>query len=321
MNFFRLIFSEEFIFTAIQLTIPILFAAMAALISNKAGISNINIEGSMSVSALIGALVSFYSQSFMLGMLAGIATGVLMGMILAFCAHILKTDSVLSGVTLNIFATGFVVFLMYAVLGTKGDTTSAPSVQIPYLYIPWLSDIPYLGLLFSQNILFYIAVAVVVLVSIMLKKTKMGLRLKSVGFNPVASDSVGISVARTQLVALILAGVCAGLGGVFLSMAYLDTFNSGMVAGRGFIGLAAEAMGAGQPLMTVLFAFIFGIVTAFSTFAPIEFGIPYELVNALPYLITIIALIIIGVKNKVKDPTKAPKLKAEGRKNEKSMGK
>ncbi len=299
MKFFEMIFSQEFLMTSIQLTIPILFASMAALVSNKAGISNINIEGSMSVSALLGALVSFYTKSFLVGILAGILTGVIMGMILSYCAHKLKTDSVLAGVALNIFATGFVIFLMYTLIGSKGDTTDAPSTQIPYLNVPYLSDIPYVGVLFKQNLLFYIAILSVVLVSFILKRTKLGLHIKAVGFNSPAARSVGIKVERTQLYALIIAGVFAGLGGVFLSMSYLSTFNGGMVAGRGFIGLAAEAMGAGKPYLTLLFSFIFGAVSAFSIEAKTVLNIPYQLLNTLPYVMTILALLLYSLKSKL----------------------
>ncbi len=297
MKVFEMLFSKEFLYTSIQLTIPILFAALAALISNKAGILNINIEGSMSVSALIGALISFFTQSYFWGILGGVATGILMGIILAYCTHKLKTSSILTGVALNIFATGFVIFLMYAILGTKGDTTSAPSYSIPYIKIPYLKDIPIIGVLFEQNLLFYIAILSTIVVSLFLKKTKMGLLIKAVGYNPIAAKSVGISIEKTQYIALIIAGVFAGLGGVFLSMSYLSTFNSGMVAGRGFIGLAAEAMGAGQPFLTMLFAFIFGIVSAFAINAQTALNIPYELLNTLPYLMTILALILYSIRN------------------------
>ncbi|NLT01327.1 MAG: ABC transporter permease [Acholeplasmataceae bacterium] len=295
MKIFEMLFSEEFFYTSIQLTIPILFAALAALISNKAGILNINIEGSMSVSALIGALISFFTQSYIWGILGGIGTGILMGILLSICTHKLKTSSVLTGVALNIFATGFVVFLMYSILGTKGDTTSAPSYAIPYIKIPYLKDIPIIGVLFEQNLLFYIAIISVISISTFLNKTKMGLLIKAVGYNPIAAKSVGISIEKIQLIALIIAGVFAGLGGVFLSMSYLSTYNSGMIAGRGFIGLAAEAMGAGQPLLTIIFAFIFGIVSAFAINAQTALNIPYELLNTLPYLMTILALVIYSI--------------------------
>jgi ABC-type uncharacterized transport system permease subunit len=307
MKVIELLFSEEFLFTSIQLTVPILFAALAALIANKSGIVNINIEGSMSVSALVGALISFYTKSYFFGILAGIITGIIMGMILAFCGHKLKTDTTLSGVALNIFASGFVVFLLYAILGTKGDTTAAPSTAIPYLRIKFLKDIPYIGVLFEQNLLFYLAIFTVVLLSLLINKTKLGLHIRSVGYNAEAARSVGISVEKTQLIALIISGALSGLGGVFLSMSYLSTFNSGMVAGRGFIGLAAEAMGAGNPFLTLVFSYLFGAVSAFAISAQIALDIPYELLNTLPYLMTILALVFYSLQKNKKRVKKGKK--------------
>jgi simple sugar transport system permease protein len=317
MKLIEMLFSEEFLFTSIQLTIPILFAALAALISNKSGIVNISIEGSMTVSALVGALISFYTQSYLFGILAGIAAGILMGIILAFCGHKLKTDTTLTGVALNIFASGFVVFLMYTILGTKGDTTAAPSTIIPYIKIRFLKEIPFIGVLFEQNLLFYIAIVSVFLLRFVINKTKIGLQIKAVGYNFEAAKSVGISVEKTQLIALIIAGAFSGLGGVFLSMSYLSTFNSGMVAGRGFIGLAAEAMGAGNPLLTLLFSYIFGAVSAFAISAQIAIDVPYELLNTLPYLMTILALVFYSLKKN----KRSLKVRKKGESNEKSMGK
>ncbi len=298
MNIWQLLTSNQFIGTCLSLSIPILFASLAALVSNKAGILNINIEGSMSVSALMGALASFYIKSWAVGALCGVASGILMGMLLYYCAHNLKTNSVLSGVALNIFATGLCVFVMQALLGSKGNTEAAPSTRIPDISIPFLKDIPLLGAVFEQSVLFYLAVLSVVVVDVLLKRTKLGLRIRAVGYNPQASLSVGISVKKTQFTALVIAGVFAGLGGVYMSMAYLGTFNSGMIAGRGFIGLAAEAMGSGIPYLTMLFTFIFGIVTAFSISAQTALNVPYELLNTLPYLMTVIALVIFSVRNK-----------------------
>ena len=313
MNIWQLLASNQFIGTCLSLSIPILFAALAALVSDRAGVLNINIEGSMSVSALAGALASYYTQSWILGALCGIVSGVLMGMLLYYCVHGLKTNSVLSGVALNIFATGLCVFVMQALLGNKGNTEAAPSTRIPDISVPFLKDNPVLGAVFEQSLLFYLAILSVVVIDVVIKRTRLGLRIRAVGYNPAASLSVGISVKKTQYTALVIAGVFAGLGGVYMSMAYLGSFNSGMIAGRGFIGLAAEAMGGGIPYLTMLFTFIFGIVTAFSISAQTALNVPYELLNTLPYLMTAIALIIFSLKNKKRIQ------KREGEEDEKSV--
>lgn len=287
------IFSESFFASAIMFALPILFASYAALVSNKAGILNINIEGSMSVAALTGALASHYSGNWLLGMLCAVAAGVAMSLIMAVASLLLKTNPTLVGIALNTLATGLCVFILYSTLGVKGDSSMAPSAMIPDLRIPLLCDIPFVGrVLFSQNLLFYLAIVAGVALKLLLDKTRLGLHIKAVGYSPATARSVGINVSRTKTGALVLGGVFAGLGGAYLSMAYLSYFSAGMVAGRGFIGLAAEAMGGGMPGLTTLFAFLFGAVDYFAVGAQAVLGIPYELLNTLPYIMTVIALII-----------------------------
>ncbi len=290
------IFSENFLYSAILFSLPILFAAFGAFISNKVGMLNINIEGSMSVAAMTGALVSHFASSWLLGVLSAVLAGVAMSMILTFASLKLKNSSILTGIALNTFATGLCIFVLYSVLGTKGDSSGAPSAMIPSIEIPLLSDIPVIGKpLFGQNLLFYVAIISIVAVKIMLDKTKLGLHIKSVGYNEEAAASVGIKVDRTKVWALILCGVFAGLGGAFLSMAYLSYFSAGMVSGRGFIGLAAEAMGSGMPGLITLFAFLFGAVDYFAVGAQAVLGVPYQLLNTLPYIMTVVAMVIYAV--------------------------
>lgn len=316
------IFSENFLSSTILFTTPILFAALAALISNKAGTLNINIEGSMTVAALAGALTSYYFQSFMLGLIFATLTGVLMSLILAFASLKLKTHSILVGIVLNTFASGISIFILYNFLGVKGDSALAPSIVVPNVTIPLLSKIPIIGSsLFNQNLLVYIGLACVVLVWFILKKTKLGLRIIAVGDNETAAKSVGINVNRVKVYSLILCGIFAGLGGAYLSMAYMSYFSVQMVAGRGFIGLAAEAMGAGIPGLTLIFAIMFGAFDYFAIGAQSVISIPYELLNTLPYIMTIIALILYSVKaqrvvkKSIKPEKEAKEIKIEKEEN------
>lgn len=295
----RFIFSEQFLISTILFATPIIFAALGALVSKKAGILNINIEGSMAISALTGGLISYGTKSWFLGLFAAIIAGVIMGFILAFFAMKMKTDNVLAGIALNTLASGLTVYILYAVIGVKGDSSLQPSMLIPDIEIPLLSKIPIIGsAFFSQNLLVYIAVIAVFLLVFLLDRTKLGTHLKAVGFNEEAAKSVGIKTQRVKIIALIITGVLAGLGGAYLSMVYLSYFSAGMVAGRGFIGIAAEAMGQGQPLMTLLFTLLFGAVDYFAVGAQTVLSFPYELLNTLPYLMTIIALIIFAIYKK-----------------------
>lgn len=293
------IFSENFLTSSISYALPIIFAAFAALISNKANIVSINIEGSMSVAALSGALVSYYTQSWAIGLLAAIAAGVGMSLLLALSAIKLKTDTFLSGIALNTFASGLCVLVLYLVLGVKGDSSMTPSVLIPQVKIPLLSEIPVIGpSLFAQNLLFYVAVISLFALLFLLYRTRLGTKIRATGYNPEATASVGIKTGRVQTVSLVFCGVFCGLGGAYLSMANLGYFSAGMVSGRGFIGIAAEAMGAGKPVLTMLFSLLFGAVDYFAVGGKTVMSAPYELLNTLPYIMTLAALLIYSLAKK-----------------------
>lgn len=293
------IFSENFLTSSISYALPIIFAAFAALISNKANIVSINIEGSMSVAALSGALVSYYTQSWAIGLLAAIAAGVGMTLLLALSAIKLKTDTFLSGIALNTFASGLCVLVLYLVLGVKGDSSMTPSVLIPQVKIPLLSEIPVIGpSLFAQNLLFYVAVISLFALLFLLYRTRLGTKIRATGYNPEATASVGIKTGRVQTVSLVFCGIFCGLGGAYLSMANLGYFSAGMVSGRGFIGIAAEAMGAGKPVLTMLFSLLFGAVDYFAVGGQTVMSAPYELLNTLPYIMTLAALLIYSLAKK-----------------------
>ena len=293
------IFSENFLNSSISYALPIIFAAFAALISNKANIVSINIEGSMSVSALCGALASYYTHSWLIGLLAAIAAGIGMSQLLALSAIRLKTDSFLSGIALNTFASGLCVLVLYLVLGVKGDSSMAPSVLIPQIRIPLLSQIPVIGpALFAQNLLFYVAIISLFALLFLLYRTRLGTKIRATGYNPEATASVGIKTSRVQTISLVFCGIFCGLGGAYLSMANLGYFSAGMVSGRGFIGIAAEAMGAGKPVLTMLFSLLFGAVDYFAVGGQTVISAPYELLNTLPYIMTLAALLIYSVTNK-----------------------
>lgn len=293
------IFSENFRTSSISYALPIIFAAFAALISNKANIVSINIEGSMSVAALSGALVSYYTQSWAIGLLAAIAAGVGMSLLLALSAIKLKTDTFLSGIALNTFASGLCVLVLYLVLGVKGDSSMTPSVLIPQVKIPLLSEIPVIGpSLFAQNLLFYVAVISLFALLFLLYRTRLGTKIRATGYNPEATASVGIKTGRVQTVSLVFCGIFCGLGGAYLSMANLGYFSAGMVSGRGFIGIAAEAMGAGKPVLTMLFSLLFGAVDYFAVGGQTVMSAPYELLNTLPYIMTLAALLIYSLAKK-----------------------
>lgn len=306
-NILGIIFSTSFGYSVLRITTPILFAGLAALISDRAGVINIGLEGIMLTSALIGVIASAFTQSGIIGLLAAIVAGMLMALLLAYFSLHMKTDIVLAGVALNILASGGTVFLLYLVAHDKGISASLKSIVLPQIHIPIIQSIPIIGPIFSgHNVLTYVSLISVIVVSIFLYKTSLGLRIRAVGENPNAADSVGISVIKTQYIALILSGMLAGFAGAYMSMGYVSWFSRNMTAGRGFIALAAEAMGRGTPLGTFLASLFFGFADALSNSLQ-ALRVPAEFVQMIPYLATIIGLVLYSINQ----ASKVKKIKEE----------
>lgn len=297
---FELIISAEFISSVIRVTTPILFATMAVLLSDRAGVLNISIEGTMLFASLMGVVGSAYTQSAWSGLLIAILSGVLYAGILSFFHLKLKTDIILTGIALNLMASGLTVSILYLLTGDKGVSTALPSKVLPNVNIPLIQDIPYLGTILSgQNVLTYFSIIILIMLSIFLKYTRTGTHIRAVGEFPTAVETAGISVAKTRLIALLVSGGIAGMGGAFMSMAYLSMFTKDMISGRGFIALAAEAMGRGMPVLSLLSSLLFGFADALSSSLQL-FNFPSELTRLVPYLLTIIALGIYASRAKNK---------------------
>ncbi len=258
-----IIFSEAFVFSIFRITTPILFAALAAVVADRAGVTNIGLEGIMMISALTGVIFSAWTQSAWIGLLCAILLGMLTALMIGFFALKLKTDIILAGIAVNMLGNGGTVFFMYLASGDRGYSANLASKVMPTVNIPVLQDIPVLGgILSGHNILTYLAFIFVALVWVLLYKTPMGLQIRAVGESPNAADSVGVSVNRIKYTALGISGALAGMGGAFMSMGYMSSFNTNMTAGRGFIALAAEAMGRGEPIGTMLTSLLFGFADA-----------------------------------------------------------
>lgn len=301
MEILKLIISADFLSSVIRVTTPILFATMAVLLSDRAGVVNISIEGTMLVSALMDVVGSAFTGSAWLGLLIAVASGVAFAGILSFFHLKMKTDIILTGIALNLLASGFTVFLLYILTGDKGVSTSLPSKVLPTINIPFVQDIPYIGKILSgQNVLTYMAILSVIIIAVFLKRTRAGTYIRGAGENPSAIATAGKNVTKIRLQALLISGALAGFGGAFMSMGYLSMFTKDMVAGRGFIALAAEAMGRGTPGLSMLSSFLFGFADALSNNLQM-FSIPSELTRIMPYLLTIICLAVYAArKNKKK---------------------
>lgn len=304
-NIFNIIFSTDYIFTAIRVTTPILFASFACLMFYKGGVDAIGTEGLMLMSSLIGVIGAHYTKSFVGGILTGMLCGAFFSALYVFLTNKMNANDILAGISVNTFASGSTVFLLYLLAGEKGSSQNLPSPIVPIINIPLIKDIPVIGdVLSGHSLLTYLGLLMVILTYVFLYKTAMGLRIRAVGKNPGAASSVGINVIKTKYISACIAGAIAGLGGVFMSMSYISNFTRDMVAGRGFIGMAAEGMGRGNPIGVFLSSLLFGAVDSFAIRLQ-GMNLPARLVQAIPYIMTIIVITIYSYidmkKKKVKE--------------------
>lgn len=298
------IFSVGFGYSMLRVTTPILLVALGAVISERAGVVNIGLEGLMLTAAFGGVVVSAWTQSAWLGLLGAIICSVLMALAMGYFHLKLKTDIILAGIALNLVASGGTVFLLFVVAGDRGISSSLASKTMPNLVLPLIHQIPVLGSVLSgHNVLTYIALVSVFVVWYFLYKTPLGLRLRAVGESPESADSVGISVQKIQFLALALSGVMAGLGGAHLSMGYVSWFSRDMTVGRGFIGLAAAALGGVTPVGTLVSSLFFGFADALSNYMQ-SLNVPSEFVQMIPYLATIFGLTLYARRQQQKSRRK-----------------
>lgn len=287
----------EFIAEAIRMATPLIFAALAALITRQAGMFNMGVEGMILCSALAAVAFAHYSGSLWVGLIGAVLVGLLTGLIIAFANLSGKTELYLTCIAFNLAASGGTVFIMYVLTGEKSTTSGAfRSYQIPNIEIPFIKDIPVIGRIISgQSLLTWIAVLSIFLVWLLLKRTRLGLRIRAVGENPHAAESVGISVKKIGYISFAICGIMTGLSGAYLSMSYVTFFMKNMANGRGYIGLSAQNMANGEPVGSALASLLFGFSQALTTTMKNQTNFPTEFLEMIPYAATIIALGITGL--------------------------
>ena len=294
----RGVFSAAFLYSALRVTTPILFAALGGAVAKKAGVTNIGLEGTMLASALAGVVGSAYTQSLFIGALCGVATGLLISGLLAYFAIKLKAEIFLTGLMMNMIASGATVFIMYMLTKDKGTTTKLKSLVFPQVQLPVIKDIPFVGEVVSNhNILTYLAFLSVALVWFFINRTKLGIRIRAVGENPKAAESVGINIIRTQVTALLICGFLASLGGMYLSMGYVSWFSRDMTAGRGFTAVAAQYLGRANAGGTLMASMVFGTADALANVLQ-SLRVPAEYVQMIPYAATLLGLVFYSVNAK-----------------------
>ena len=294
----RGVFSAAFLYSALRVTTPILFAALGGAVAKKAGVTNIGLEGTMLASALAGVVGSAYTQSLFIGALCGVATGLLISGLLAYFAIKLKAEIFLTGLMMNMIASGATVFIMYMLTKDKGTTTKLKSLVFPQVQLPVIKDLPFVGEVVSNhNILTYLAFLSVALVWFFINRTKLGIRIRAVGENPKAAESVGINIIRTQVTALLICGFLASLGGMYLSMGYVSWFSRDMTAGRGFTAVAAQYLGRANAGGTLMASMVFGTADALANVLQ-SLRVPAEFVQMIPYAATLLGLVFYSVNAK-----------------------
>ncbi|MBR1821045.1 MAG: ABC transporter permease [Clostridia bacterium] len=284
------IFSASFLFSVIRITTPLMFGAMGALICKQGGVLHIAFEATMLFAAFFGMAASAFTNSLWLALLAGVAGGVLTMLLLGYFTLMLDANVVLTGIALNTLASGGTVFLMYLLCGEKGTSNALQSLTFPNVDIPILKDIPFLGeVLSGHNVLTYVAFILPIFVYILVFKTPLGLRMRTVGESPNAASSVGLNVNRIKFITLAIGGAVTSLGGLYMSMGYLSWFARDMIAGRGFMAIAAQNLGNAAVLPTFITSIGFGIANALAITLQ-TLSLPAEIFQALPYAVTLIGL-------------------------------
>jgi simple sugar transport system permease protein len=277
---------------------------MAGIFSEKSGVIDISLEGKMLMSAFVAAAVATLTSSAIAGMFAAIGVAIMLGLLHGLASITLRGNQVISGLAINILASGLTVTVGIAMFQQGGQTPSLARAErfrpIELPFAEQLGGIPIIGTIYREvisghNILVWIALGAVLFTAFMLTRTRFGLRLRAVGEKPEALDSAGVSVARTRYLALIIAGVLCGMAGAYLSTAHGSGFVREMTAGKGYIALAAMIFGKWQPRGALLACLLFGFLEAVASRLqgvelPLIGQAPVDLILALPYLLTVILL-------------------------------
>jgi len=290
--------SATYIAAVLRISTPYIFAAMGGMLSELVGIPNIALEGQMLLSAAMGALAAGLTNNIMIGVMVGLLSGALIGLALAFAVLALEADAIISGIALNLLAAGIASFTIFSVIGDRSGTTSLESGTLPKIEIPLISSIPFLrDTISGQNIMTYLALVLVPVLSWLLYKTKFGYHLRAVGENYDAAKSVGIKNTKVQYLTMSLAGALAAGGGIYLSMGAVSFFVNNMTAGRGFIALAAIFLGRKKPKLILSAALGFGATEALALQLGGN-GVPTQLVTAIPYIFTLLVLAFASARTK-----------------------
>jgi ABC-type uncharacterized transport system permease subunit len=291
---------EAFLNSTIMMAAPLLLAALGELLVEDSGIINVGIEGIMLTGAFAAMAVAYTTNSIIAGLCSAALAAVAMSAVFAVLAVNLAVNQVVAGTALDIFALGLTGVFYRRIFGITGEALTVRSLA--RVRLGGLARIPIIGsALFDQNLLVYLAFALVPLIWALLYRSRYGLGLRAAGERPDAADALGLGVYRLRWQAILISGVMTGLSGAYLTLGYANTFVEGMTAGRGFIALAIVILGQWRPLGVAVASVLFGAALALQfTLQAANTGIPYQLFLALPYVLTLLVLTLF------RGPSRAP---------------
>ena len=281
--------AEAIIVSIIVASTPLLLAALGELVAERSGVLNLGVEGMMVMGAVAGFIATYETGQPLFGILAAIVAGMLTASLFAFVTLVLVANQVASGLALTLLGLGFAALI--------GEPYAyKPGVKLEQIHIPGLSDIPFVGpIVFGQDPLVYLAVVLVIAVSWFLFRTRGGLILRAVGDNHGSAHALGYGVVRVRFLAVLFGGACAGLGGAYLSLVSTSQWLDNMTAGRGWIALALVVFATWLPWRLAIGALLFGAVGILQFHAQaLGVRVPAQFLSALPYLITIVVLVLIS---------------------------
>lgn len=296
-------FISELLTSAIRLSTPITLAALGAVVCERSGIVNIAMEGLMLMGAFFATALTLFTGSPWIGLMGGIAAGLLFSSLHAWATVTLHLDHVISGAVINILGFGLTRYLMILFFDRNGSTDLvATSLGDFRIEIPLFSKIPIIGdALFNQTPIVFISFLLIILTAIFLSRTKVGLHIRAAGEHPMALETMGISVKKMRYFGVLYSGLMCGLAGSFLSIEYSRSFSEGMTAGRGFIALAANVSGGWSAIGAFIASLFFGLVQALENQLQLmNINIPVEFFHMFPYVAAVIA--VAGLVRKSRGP-------------------
>ncbi len=289
--FLRVITSSDLWGATLQFGALLLLPALGGVISERSGVVNIAMEGMTLTGAYAGVMIALATHNVILGILGAMVAGGLMALVHAIVSINFKADQIVSGIAINIAALGLTDYLLTIQTNGQGVPSLSAALRIPTVALGPLASIPFIGpVFFQQNVIFYVAIVILLAIQFLLFRTNIGLRIRAVGEQPQAADTAGVNVRLIRYLCVISSGLLSGLAGAFLSLGIAGIFNTNMTAGLGYIALAAMIFGKYKPIGTAGACLIFGLGEALSPRLQ-DTGISPNLLSTLPYILTLVALV------------------------------